>query len=111
MVHIVANVLFIRDDLMDCAARPRTLEIGENATGVEIRGDFPLGIPILQEGLVHPTNSCNLFIWTWHQNDPICLNAFVLPHPEQALLLSGVIDQHPAQSKAGSTTLLKTKLN
>src|ERR1019366_1398461 len=46
--------------------------------------------------IVHPSHDFDFFVRPRHQYDTIRLNALVFPHLQHALLLAGVIDQHPA---------------
>ena len=58
---VVADVLFVREDLMDRPATPGSAQIGRDAALVEQNGDLALDFSAIDELAVDPPNSLKLF--------------------------------------------------
>ena len=111
MIDVVPNVLFVGQDLVDCPSGPRTLEISQNSAVIQKLGDFNFALPVLHEGFVHPADNLDLFFWTRYENDPVSLDALVLTHFQQPLLLARMINEHATEAVTGCPALLESQLN
>src|SRR5579862_1088173 len=91
---------------MNCSPGPSSTEVGQDALPVQQHRDFGLSFSVLDEYLVHPTNDSDFLIRAGNQDHPVGLNALVLTHFQDGLLLTCLINEHPSQAKACGTALL-----
>ena len=88
VVDIVADVLLVRQHLVDGAAGPRPAQIRENSALIQHGGDLRFDDSFFDKDAVHPANNFNLVRRARHENDAVRLNALLLSSSEDALLLA-----------------------
>jgi len=96
---LVANVLFVRQDLMDRTLSPGPPQICGNAAIVQHLGELRFNHSFIDEHTIHPTDDLHFVLWPWNENDAVCLNAFLLPPAEDSLGLAAHVAQHPTKPK------------
>ena len=64
---------------------PWLAEIRQDLPGVELLGDFPLGLSLLEERPIHPADNLQFLFWPRDQHDAVCLQALVFATLERAL--------------------------
>ena len=65
MINVVADVFFVGEDLVNCAARPRPPKIRDNTFRIQLRGDFGF-IFAVEECSVNPADDFDLLIRPAH---------------------------------------------
>jgi hypothetical protein len=63
---------------MDGLARPWAPQVRPQSSTVQIFRDFALGTIVLDKSAIDRLDDGNLLRWTGHQNDAICVDAFIL---------------------------------
>src|SRR5262249_47753251 len=111
MVNVVADVLFIREDLVNGSPGPSPPEICQNASTIQQRGNVRFIFCLLNKHLIHPTNNFDFFIRAGDQNHSVSLNPLVLAHFQECLLLTRLVDEHSSQAIASRTPLLVSEPN
>jgi hypothetical protein len=96
---------------MDRAAGPRPPQIGDGAAGIEEVRDLTLDFAFIDEQAVDLAHGRHLLGWSWHQHDPVGLQALQLTVCKHALCLALLIDQHAAQPVTRVPTLAVAQLD
>src|SRR5262245_53744319 len=92
---------------MNCAARPRPIQVRFSTSFVEQLRNLALRLSSLYKHSIHPTDRVHFLGWPRYQYDPIRLNALLFSARKFGLGKLGLIDQLPAQSVSSRTTLPK----
>ena len=95
VVDVVADVFFVGEHLMHRAPRPVPTKIGQNAHGIETRGDLALDHPLLHEPAVHLAHNTDLILRSRPQHHAVGLEALVLAPLQLCLHLTGLVQQYP----------------
>ena len=106
---IVADILFVDQNFVDRPARPGSTKIGENTSLVQTVCDIALALCRNGEITVDTANDRDLVIGSRHQDNPVRGDALVLKARKFTLGCTGLIDQHPPQTKSRRPALAKTK--
>src|SRR5262249_41989491 len=91
--------------LVDRAARPGPAEVGHQPPGVEFGRDLRLALAVPGELLVDPLHDADLALGAGDQDNPVRLQALLLPAGEDALVLAGGTEEHPAGAVPGRAAL------
>jgi hypothetical protein len=68
-------------------------------------------LAFIDEQAVDLADDRHLLRWSWHQHDPVGLQALLLALRQHALGVAVLIDQHAAQPVARGTTLAVAQLD
>jgi len=91
---IVAYIFLIGQHFMHRAARPLAFKVGKNTSLVKDSGDPAFLHALPRKRLIHPPHRFDLFGRAWDQDNPVSLQALMLPAFQLGLLLAMFIDQH-----------------
>ena len=103
--HVVPDVFFVGQHLVDGRARPRAAEIGAVSFGVQGLRDFALWAPLAHEHLVHALDDPLFLLGAGDQNHAVGLKALLLAARQLALRIAMLVDQHAAEPVPGRIAL------
>jgi hypothetical protein len=63
-------------------------------------GNLLLELAFLDESPIHPPNGVYLHRLSGHEDHPVCLDALVLTLSQDSLVVTVLVDQHPAKSES-----------
>src|SRR3569833_202509 len=111
MVNVIADVLFIRENLVNGPPGPSPSEICQNASTIQQRGNVRFIFCLHNKHQIHPTNNFDFFFRAGDQDHSIGLDALMLTHFKECFLLTGLVDEHSSQAIASRTSLLVSESN
>ena len=82
MVNIVANILLVREHLMDGASGPRTSKVCEHPPDIKRMGNFRFAFSLANERLIDPLHNFYLLFRSRNQDHSVSLQTLLLPHFE-----------------------------
>ncbi len=107
--HIVPDVFFVDENLMDSALCPRTGKIGEDSAGIQDVGNFLLGAASRREVVVNFPDHRDFRLWTRDKDDPVGGDTFLLAARQFTLWFPSLVHQDSAKTIAGRASLSISK--
>src|SRR5262245_41086100 len=94
VVNIVADVFFIRQHLMDGAARPGPSKVCYESSEIQVCRDLRFAPSFDREFVVNPPDDSSLVLGTRDKDDAIRLKTFLFAASEQGFLVTRLVNQH-----------------
>lgn len=94
VIDVVADILLMRENLMNGATRPLAAQIRLQASTVQVGRDFALNPAIVHEYLENPPHDRLLILRARHQHHPVSNQALLLAQVEHLFPLALLINQH-----------------
>ena len=111
VVNVVADVLFVGEDLVNRGTGPGAVEVGCEPQAIKTLGNLRFDHPLIDEPLVDLVDRLNLGVWAGHQDHTIGLQALVLAPGEFTLHGACLVDQYASQAIPCGAPLAVAKLD
>ncbi|MCY1559618.1 hypothetical protein D9M68_966710 [compost metagenome] len=102
---VVADIFLVDQNLMDGAARPGPVQVGQHALSVQVQRNLDLIALFLDEAPIDRPHDLDLFGRPRHQDNAVRLKALMVIAVEQCLGISLAVNEHPPQTEPSRATL------
>jgi hypothetical protein len=111
VLDVVADVLFVGQQLGNRALGSGAVQVGVNGLVVEALDDLSNGQVVFHQPAVDLVDGGHFKVGARHQDETIGLQALMLAALEFAFDGTGLVDQHPAQAEVGGVALTKSQFD
>src|SRR5207248_6447046 len=111
VVDVAADVLLVRQELMDGGPGPLAAEISPHAHAIEAASDLRLHQPVVDEPAVDLVHDVDLLLRTRCEDHPVRLQALLLAPSKFGLGVALLVDENSTQPISGWTALSEAQFD